>query len=91
MLFRNTGDVGYEPEDVERNMGKHFRLANRWGCVLLLDEADVFLAKRNVRLTDMFPTSNPGRLTGIDRKPMSNATGWFPVRIPGLHSPPLLM
>ncbi|KAL2289203.1 hypothetical protein FJTKL_02231 [Diaporthe vaccinii] len=42
-----AGDVGYEPEDVERNMGKHFKLANRWGCVLLLDEADVFLAKRN--------------------------------------------
>lgn len=46
-----VGDVGYEPEDVERNMGKHFKLANRWGCVLLLDEADVFLAKRNVKLT----------------------------------------
>lgn len=28
-------------------MGKHFKLAHRWGCVLLLDEADVFLAKRN--------------------------------------------
>lgn len=46
-----VGDVGYEPEDVERNMEKHFKLANRWGCVLLLDEADVFLAKRNVKLT----------------------------------------
>jgi hypothetical protein len=29
-------------------MEKHFRLAHKWGCVLLLDEADVFLAKRNV-------------------------------------------
>ncbi|KAJ4419497.1 hypothetical protein N0V82_004942 [Gnomoniopsis sp. IMI 355080] len=46
-LVRGKGDVGYEPEDVERNMGKHFKLAHRWGCVLLLDEADVFLAKRN--------------------------------------------
>ncbi|KAL1862622.1 hypothetical protein Daus18300_008419 [Diaporthe australafricana] len=46
-LVKGKGDVGYEPEDVERNMGKHFKLANRWGCVLLLDEADVFLAKRN--------------------------------------------
>lgn len=42
-----TGDIGYEPEAVETHMGKHFRLAHRWGCVLLLDEADVFLAKRN--------------------------------------------
>jgi hypothetical protein len=30
-------------------MEQHFKLAHKWGCVLLLDEADVFLAKRNVR------------------------------------------
>ncbi|KAK5653012.1 hypothetical protein OQA88_9298 [Cercophora sp. LCS_1] len=41
------GDIGYRPEDVERNMEAHFRLAHKWGCVLLLDEADVFLAKRD--------------------------------------------
>ncbi|KAJ4018796.1 hypothetical protein NW752_005924 [Fusarium irregulare] len=40
------GDIGYAPEKVEENMEKHFRLAHKWGCVLLLDEADVFLAKR---------------------------------------------
>ncbi|KAI0381928.1 hypothetical protein F5Y04DRAFT_270592 [Hypomontagnella monticulosa] len=41
------GDIGYSPEDVERNMENHFKLAHKWGCVLLLDEADVFLAKRD--------------------------------------------
>ncbi|KAK1831939.1 aaa family atpase protein [Podospora conica] len=40
------GDIGYVPEAVEKNMEEHFKLAHRWGCVLLLDEADVFLAKR---------------------------------------------
>ncbi|SPO05931.1 uncharacterized protein DNG_08620 [Cephalotrichum gorgonifer] len=40
------GDIGYVPEDVEKNMEKHFKLAHKWGCVLLLDETDVFLAKR---------------------------------------------
>ena len=45
------GDVGYKAEDVERNMENHFKLAHRWGCVLLLDEADVFLARRDVRLS----------------------------------------
>ncbi|PGH00933.1 hypothetical protein AJ80_09095 [Polytolypa hystricis UAMH7299] len=39
------GDIGYRPEDVERHMESHFKLAHKWGCVLLLDEADVFLAK----------------------------------------------
>ena len=43
-----SGDIGYLPEAVETNMEKHFKLAHKWGCVLLLDEADVFLAKRNV-------------------------------------------
>ncbi|KAJ5690905.1 hypothetical protein N7462_005297 [Penicillium macrosclerotiorum] len=41
-----AGDIGYVPEAVEKNMEEHFKLARRWGCVLLLDEADVFLAKR---------------------------------------------
>lgn len=43
-----TGDIGYQPEQVERKLEDLFTLANRWGCVLLLDEADVFLAKRKV-------------------------------------------
>lgn len=42
------GDIGYKPEQVERKLEDLFFLANRWGCVLLLDEADVFLAKRKV-------------------------------------------
>lgn len=31
-------------------MENHFKLAHEWGCVLLLDEVDVFLAKRDVCL-----------------------------------------
>lgn len=46
----NAGDIGYQPEQVERKLEDLFFLANRWGCVLLLDEADVFLAKRKVSL-----------------------------------------
>ncbi|KAF8861394.1 P-loop containing nucleoside triphosphate hydrolase protein [Acephala macrosclerotiorum] len=41
------GDIGYSPDAVEKDMQKHFKLAHKWGCVLLLDEADVFLAKRS--------------------------------------------
>lgn len=33
--------------EVEKNLNHNFRLAYKWGCVLLLDEADIFLAKRN--------------------------------------------
>lgn len=47
-LFPITcGDLGVEPKTVETRLEEYFRLAQRWGCVLLLDEADVFLAKRS--------------------------------------------
>ncbi|KAF1961539.1 hypothetical protein CC80DRAFT_488785 [Byssothecium circinans] len=47
-LFPITGgDIGYEPAEVERNLQKLFKLAHKWGCVLLIDEADVFLAERD--------------------------------------------
>lgn len=47
-LFPITcGDIGYEPVEVEKNLGNLFKLAHRWGCVLLIDEADVFLAERD--------------------------------------------
>ena len=37
------------PSEVEANLQRHFELAHKWGCVLLLDEADVFLTRRDVR------------------------------------------
>ncbi|CAG9987560.1 unnamed protein product [Clonostachys byssicola] len=47
-LFPITcGDIGEAAMEVERNLQHNFRLAHRWGCVLLLDESDIFLAKRN--------------------------------------------
>ncbi|KAF5647840.1 aaa family atpase [Fusarium tjaetaba] len=46
-LFPITcGDIGETAADVEHNLQNHFELAHKWGCVLLLDEADIFLAKR---------------------------------------------
>ncbi|KAK7959396.1 P-loop containing nucleoside triphosphate hydrolase protein [Apiospora aurea] len=46
-LFSVTcGDIGETATEVETRLQQHFQLAHKWGCVLLLDEADVFLAKR---------------------------------------------
>ncbi|KAJ6263731.1 hypothetical protein Dda_2301 [Drechslerella dactyloides] len=46
-LFQITcGDLGATASDVEKALETHFTLASRWGCILLLDEADVFLAAR---------------------------------------------
>jgi hypothetical protein len=41
------GDIGENAGEVEKNLEQIFTNSHRWGCVLLLDEAEVFLAKRN--------------------------------------------
>ena len=46
-LFSITcGDIGTTASKVEKCLNDYFDMAHKWGCVLLLDEADVFLAKR---------------------------------------------
>jgi SpoVK/Ycf46/Vps4 family AAA+-type ATPase len=43
-LFPITcGDIGDKAETVEMNLEKNFQLARKWGCVLLLDEAEYVL------------------------------------------------
>ncbi|KAL3420930.1 hypothetical protein PVAG01_07375 [Phlyctema vagabunda] len=46
-LFPITcGDIGETASEVQRSLDYNFQLAHKWGCVLLLDEADVFLSER---------------------------------------------
>jgi len=40
------GDIGENAGDIKRKLDSTFALAHRWNAVLLLEEADVFLAKR---------------------------------------------
>ena len=46
LLPITCGDLGLTAADVERELSEKFHLAELWDCVLLLDEADVFLARR---------------------------------------------
>jgi len=46
-LFSLTcADLGEDTWEVEQNMKDIFRLAHLWDCILLLDEADIFLSQR---------------------------------------------
>ncbi|KAL8382972.1 hypothetical protein RB595_006644 [Gaeumannomyces hyphopodioides] len=47
LLPITCGDLGLTPTDVEANLQTSFQMAQAWDCVLLLDEADVFLAERS--------------------------------------------
>ncbi|KAL1617595.1 hypothetical protein SLS56_010918 [Neofusicoccum ribis] len=48
-LYRVTcGDIGTDPKEVESYIEKVFYLGKIWDCVVLLDEADVFLEQRSL-------------------------------------------
>jgi len=42
------GDIGSSPEAVEKYLNTVLHLGKKWNCVLLLDEADVFLEERSL-------------------------------------------
>jgi hypothetical protein len=46
ILTSTVGDLGSTAKEVESALETNFALANRWGCILLFDEADVFLTAR---------------------------------------------
>ena len=43
-----SGDIGTDPKTVELKLAQIFLHAVNWNAVLLLDEADVFLAERDL-------------------------------------------
>lgn len=45
-LSITCGDLGVDPEAVERKLGRWPKRAELWGAILLLDEADVYLESR---------------------------------------------
>jgi hypothetical protein len=47
LLPITCGDLGTNPVEVESRLKDLFRLAQKWDCILLMDEADVFLSERN--------------------------------------------
>lgn len=42
----HSGNLGTSAEQIAKNLQRIFQRANRWDCVLLLDEADVFVVQR---------------------------------------------
>jgi len=42
----STGNLGTKASEINKNLQLIFSQAKRWGCVLLLDEADVFVIRR---------------------------------------------
>lgn len=49
LMVLTTTDIGTRPEDVEENLTRNFKIAKNWNAVLLIDEADVFVANRTIK------------------------------------------
>ncbi|KAI8950128.1 P-loop containing nucleoside triphosphate hydrolase protein [Xylaria longipes] len=47
LMILTSSDIGTIPSAAEVNLTKHFKAAQRWGAVLLIDEADVFMERRS--------------------------------------------
>jgi len=47
----HASQLGVSPVELEANLLRVFRRAERWGAILLLDEADVYVAARGTSLT----------------------------------------
>ena len=48
LLGLTFGDIGSDEVTVEYNLSKWFKLAEIWGAVMLIDEADVYLERREI-------------------------------------------
>ncbi|KAI8159923.1 ATP-dependent zinc metalloprotease YME1-like protein [Colletotrichum sp. SAR 10_70] len=46
-LYRiSTGELSDDPSDLKKQLGDIFLLARRWGAIILIDEAGMFMTKR---------------------------------------------
>ncbi len=42
-----VGELGTNPDDLEKRLGRILEIANSWEAIILLDEADIFMEKRS--------------------------------------------
>jgi len=46
LLSLTSGDLGTTARNLEVRLDKYLRLGERWGAIVLIDEADVYLERR---------------------------------------------
>jgi SpoVK/Ycf46/Vps4 family AAA+-type ATPase len=49
LLALTCSDIGVKPEAIETNLLKWFKLAENWGCIMLIDEADIYMEQRQIQ------------------------------------------
>ncbi|KAK2018532.1 P-loop containing nucleoside triphosphate hydrolase protein [Colletotrichum eremochloae] len=49
LLSLTCSDIGVEPKTVEENLRQWFKLAEKWGAIMLIDEADIYMERREIQ------------------------------------------
>jgi hypothetical protein len=49
LLRLTVADIGTDENEMEDNLGEWFQRGADWGAIILIDEADVFLEKRQIK------------------------------------------
>lgn len=49
LLSLTCSDIGVNPEEIEDNLRKWFKMAESWGAIMLIDEADIYMEQRQVQ------------------------------------------
>ncbi len=49
LLSLTCADIGVRPEQIEANLVKWFKLAQDWGAIVLIDEADIYMEERQTQ------------------------------------------
>lgn len=49
LLFLSCADIGVEAETIEHNLLRWFKMAESWGSIILIDEADIYMEQRQVQ------------------------------------------
>jgi hypothetical protein len=48
LLVLTVADIGTDPDEIEVNLDKMFKLSRGWNTVVLIDEADIYLEERQI-------------------------------------------
>ena len=49
LLSLAISDIGTEPSEAERHLDHYFKRAKEWNAILLIDEADIYMERRETQ------------------------------------------
>jgi hypothetical protein len=49
LMYLCCSDIGVDPVTIESHLQKWFKISERWGVIMLIDEADVYMEERKVQ------------------------------------------